>query len=227
MTSTAILFFSRSAEREARHKGLDIRFGAQQAKRLTGVMIDSSLRAAVESGLDVHEYTDARQVGTSFGERLANAFSELYALGYDRVISIGGDSPGLTSKDLLAAAEVKSSAVGFGPSSDGGVYLMSIPKEQFDHQRFILLPWETSSIRAALYDVYCATEVVSGRILTDVDSSDDIKAAADTAGNSCFSALVAVLIGSARLRSVHLSQRPFAAALRADLPSRAPPSARA
>jgi 2-phospho-L-lactate guanylyltransferase (CobY/MobA/RfbA family) len=65
------------------------------------------------------------QRGVDFAERLANAFADARALGYERVVVIPGDVPGLDDRTIARAfALLRRSPVVLGPSPDGGVYLI-------------------------------------------------------------------------------------------------------
>ena len=67
------------------------------------------------------------QGGNNLGERLSNAFEQLFFLGYKQVVAIGADSPTLPlvyirrSFELLPRADLV-----LGPSTDGGYYLIGM-----------------------------------------------------------------------------------------------------
>jgi len=67
------------------------------------------------------------QRGNNLGERLSNAFEQLFSLGYEQVVAIGADSPTLPlvymrrSFELLPRADLV-----LGPSTDGGYYLIGM-----------------------------------------------------------------------------------------------------
>lgn len=69
------------------------------------------------------------QRGDSLGEREVNLFIDLLGNGFDRVVLIGSDIPTLPLAHLRAAftrlADPQCDAV-FGPSSDGGYYLVGM-----------------------------------------------------------------------------------------------------
>ena len=96
---------------------------------------------AEASGLPVHYILDDQQVGRSFAERFTNAFQQLFRQGYDKVIAIGNDHPGLTSGHLQTAAwELAEYDHVLGPSTDGGFYLIGVWQKRFQQ-----LPFETLS----------------------------------------------------------------------------------
>jgi glycosyltransferase A (GT-A) superfamily protein (DUF2064 family) len=66
-----------------------------------------------------------RQRGADFGERLRNAFADARGLGYETVVIVPGDVPGLGLPQLLRAFDLlRDRPVVLGPSPDGGVYLL-------------------------------------------------------------------------------------------------------
>src|SRR5260221_148927 len=65
------------------------------------------------------------QRGRGFRERLENAFADARALGYGEIVAVPGDVPGLSAAHLAAAfAALRRKPTVFGPSPDGGVYLI-------------------------------------------------------------------------------------------------------
>jgi 2-phospho-L-lactate guanylyltransferase (CobY/MobA/RfbA family) len=65
------------------------------------------------------------QRGGGFRERLENAFADARALGYGEIVAVPGDVPGLSAAHLAAAfAALRRKPTVFGPSPDGGVYLI-------------------------------------------------------------------------------------------------------
>jgi len=67
------------------------------------------------------------QGGGDLGARLARAFKELGADGYDRVVVIGSDSPTLPRRRLQSAfAALNRAQAVFGPARDGGYYLIGL-----------------------------------------------------------------------------------------------------
>ncbi len=69
-----------------------------------------------------------RQRGAGLGERMAHAFVETFAAGFERIVIIGTDHPSLPPSFLrqafLALQETRSVVI--GPSEDGGYYLLGM-----------------------------------------------------------------------------------------------------
>ena len=101
------------------------------------------LEAAFEGLLPAGFVLVAQRDGT-FGERLTGALEDLLTLGYGSVCLIDSDSPTLPAAALAAAVEALAQpgdrAV-FGPSEDGGYYLLGL--KQAHRRLFEDIEWST------------------------------------------------------------------------------------
>lgn len=100
---------------------------------LTGVGASSQISA----GAEVHLFTSARdriaagprihrQAGRNFAARFENAVERIAQLGYDEIVAIGRDCPGLRASDIESAfAELASKKLVLGPDHRGGCYLIA------------------------------------------------------------------------------------------------------
>ena len=71
------------------------------------------------------------QAPGSFADRMTNAFTNTFAMGYKRVAIIGSDSPELTADCIMDVFErLKTKDAVFGPSTDGGFYLAGLSVAQ-------------------------------------------------------------------------------------------------
>lgn len=69
------------------------------------------------------------QKGKDFGERMKNAFSEIFDMGYESVILIGCDVYNLIKNDLENAFNaLQDNPFVIGPAADGGYYLLGKQK---------------------------------------------------------------------------------------------------
>lgn len=64
-----------------------------------------------------------QQKGTTIGERMNYAIETVFSRGYEKVVLTGSDIPNLTSQKIYSAFEQMKEVV-FGPSLDGGYYLV-------------------------------------------------------------------------------------------------------
>ena len=67
------------------------------------------------------------QKGDDLGQRMHNAFLEIFELGYEQAIIIGSDMYDLSSEELeLAFTELNTHDFVVGPAKDGGYYLLGM-----------------------------------------------------------------------------------------------------
>ena len=86
-SSTAILFFSRSAGEEARVKHF-IAGDTAASQQVANCMINHSLAIIRKTGLPYYIINSEYQKGENFGERYSNAFADIFNLGFQKIISI-------------------------------------------------------------------------------------------------------------------------------------------
>jgi glycosyltransferase A (GT-A) superfamily protein (DUF2064 family) len=143
------------------------------------------LAASVSSGADVvvaapgvpgpspRGTTGLPQRGSTFAERLANALADVRQLGYEEIVVVPGDVPGLEARHLLAAfARLRACPTVLGPSPDGGVYLLGV-RGGFEP---ILagVPWCTAHVFETLLANAGRAAVLPA--LADVDSHAHLRA---------------------------------------------------
>ncbi len=175
---TALMVFSLSARKETSRKML---FGQGQnsvAQHFFDLLIKQTTDISFSSGIDVIWVDEKKQRGSSFGERYANAFTDAFNQGYEKVISIGNDCPDLTLAILYTAInQLNTKKLILGPATDGGIYLVGLHRDGFNPEEFKELPWLTDSLFNKLVlnasikglDYYCLNT------LSDIDDVKDLK----------------------------------------------------
>ncbi|EPY2305597.1 TIGR04282 family arsenosugar biosynthesis glycosyltransferase [Clostridium sporogenes] len=69
------------------------------------------------------------QEGKDIGQRMENAVDEVLRKGYEKVVLIGSDIPEIQIKDILMAFDIlEYKDLCFGPTFDGGYYLVGMKK---------------------------------------------------------------------------------------------------
>ncbi len=128
--NTAILFFSSSASLQQKSLSSISEKADAKVKKL---LYRSTLDKIKASGLPIIFSQDCNQLGNTLGEKLAHAFQLAYESGFENVIAVGDDTPGLQTSHLLQASEIlRSGQMVLGPSRDGGLYLLALSKSEFD-----------------------------------------------------------------------------------------------
>jgi len=169
---TALLIFARSSKEEIAHKS--IYNGAQLFDALTNHVLET----ASKTQLPYFHFSEEEQIGITFGERFSNAVYTIFEKGYERIITIGNDTPQLKVSHILEAEkQLLSNKSVLGPSADGGFYLMGLHKSQFDQFAFEQLAWQTSEVSKQLLKLISQvnTEVFQLPTLFDIDTQTDAK----------------------------------------------------
>jgi len=149
-SQTAILIFTRTGKEEARAKHFHDTAGHSGNRAIAQRLIEQAVNTANQSGMPVFTCYSTEQRGHSFGERLANAMETVYARGFEHVIAIGNDCPSLTPELLVETRNrLERNESVLGPSTDGGVYLIGLSKNNYQRSGFIELPWESAQLQNA------------------------------------------------------------------------------
>ena len=120
-------------------------------------------------------YQKQLQYGNDLGERMANAFKELFKNGFKKICIIGSDCLELDTEILNAAFTALSNTdIIIGPATDGGYYLLGMQKDCT--VVFTKNNWGESSV----YDTTIAIikennlQYLPLKMLNDVDTAEDL-----------------------------------------------------
>ncbi len=123
-----------------------------------------------KAGFKIH----AQQEG-DLGKRMAQAFSRAFTEGYEQVVIIGTDCPGLTADLLNEAIELLATHdVVIGPADDGGYYLLGMRGPFL--RLFDGIRWSTDSVSRETEQL-CVEHKLSYtmlRPLGDIDREEDL-----------------------------------------------------
>ena len=167
----AILLFANSPDEELNNKSIpngDVLFSG---------LTEHTLSVVRQTEIPYFHFTEAEQEGNSFGERFVNAIQHIFNKGFDRVITVGNDTPQLRPADILKAdRELGRNNCILGPSKDGGFYLMGLHKSHFNADQFLALPWQTSRLLRNISALFQGLNirVVKQRVLLDLDDLMDL-----------------------------------------------------
>jgi len=114
------------------------------------------------------------QYGTDLGTRMENAFTELFGLGYEKVMIIGSDLLDLNQQHIESAFEAMDHHdMVIGPSKDGGYYLLGMKK--IHENIFKNKTWGTETVlKETLNDLH-NIDVELLEELNDIDTFEDMK----------------------------------------------------
>ena len=139
-------------------------------------------------GCDVHIYFSSEkdstrwngykqyvQQGSDLGERMSDAFSTGFELGYERIVGVGSDLPDLTSEIIERGLnELNENDAVFGPAEDGGYYLIGM--RSMISCIFENKPWSTEELLDITLEELKSNGHAVGIIetLNDVDTEEDL-----------------------------------------------------
>lgn len=179
--TSAILLFSRTAEAEAEAKPLAL--GKRSAQSVAVFLVNHVKKLASKTDLPVFFFSEKQQRGTTFGERFANAFEDVFNLGFQNVIAIGNDCLTVSMDDILKASEaLKTAPSVLGGTIDGGAYLIGFQKIVFQKNAFQDIQWQTNSVFNELIE-FVQNQNVDINFLSekaDIDHVSDWKKALKT-----------------------------------------------
>lgn len=154
--SRCVLLFSRSPLREGIAKGVPeasvlFAFARRRISKAVRELPGTDL-VLVGDPPAPHGARLLPQRGRGFGDRLRNAFADAAALGYQEIVAVPGDVPGLSGGHLAKAFRaLDNGPVVLGPSPDGGVWLIGLRRGRGRvEDLFEGVPWRTSRVFAEL-----------------------------------------------------------------------------
>jgi len=114
------------------------------------------------------------QEGKNLGNRMENAFTELFLLGYEKAVIVGSDLFDLQAEHIENAfISLDNHDVVIGPAKDGGYYLLGMKRL---HKRvFQNKKWGTETVRKNTLQDLQNESVFLLEELNDIDIYDDMK----------------------------------------------------
>ena len=172
---TGLLVFTESANQLVKRKKLaSNRFCNQLLHKL----LLRKTKALVEAtSSDYIWWDESRQEGNTFHERLYHAIAAQFESGFDRLIVIGSDHPNLTQTHIRKALSILHSGKSvLGPAADGGCYLFSIEKSDFQDFCAAAISWQEKSVQEEILDFFAVRrkKCVQLNILEDLDDENDL-----------------------------------------------------
>ncbi len=145
------------------------------------------------------------QAGKDLGDRMKNAFVDIFSQGYSEVLLIGSDIPDLPGPIIDEAFDgLKSNEAVFGPAFDGGYYLTGFKKDTFLPEIFQGIHWGTETVFAETMEIFrrnkCKVHVLAK--WRDVDRLDDLRALFDRNRDTEFSGSRTMIFLTANFKSL-------------------------
>lgn len=175
--NTAILIFAQPPRLELRRKRWHD--GSPSNTRLYDTWNRRIGKEAAQTGFPVLRSAELIDHSGSFEHQLKNALALAFDKGFDKILCVGNDCPGLDARRLTEALHVlDSGGLPIGADHNGGVYLFGLSRENCQPFLDHTLPWQTG----ALYDslrhwLRAAGPVVELGSMADVHSEQDLRRA--------------------------------------------------
>jgi len=146
---------------------------------------------ALEFSTNIEVHFFDRQVGRGFAARFENAIETMAQLGYEEIVAIGRDCPGLCASDLERAfAELASKKLVLGPDHRGGCYLIAF--RSADRELLRGIRWKQNTDCAQLRHRCGDALVFLLPVKQDIDSWADVRVFAG--GDDLLARLAAFLL---------------------------------
>lgn len=189
-SSTAILLFAQSDAVDSALKP----FAAtrKQNDLLWQHLNQKILQTIKKTKLPFFVSNEQTQQGTHFGAKLSHAVQGLFDKGFENIIIVGNDSPGLTVKHFEAACKgLANGNLVLGPDFNGGTYLIALSRAVFNQEQFAQIDWQTKHTFADLKDLDNDSTLLL-QPLSDFNSLKDVRNIAK--GFSFYSVFMAQLL---------------------------------
>lgn len=119
-----------------------------------------------------------RQAGHDLGEKMSNAFADVFREQVDLAVLIGSDIPYLDSS-LIGEffSKLMEYPLVLGPARDGGYYLIGFQRQLFTPRVFQNIAWSTATVfKETLQRAKESTlRVYSGKMLVDIDTLEELR----------------------------------------------------
>jgi rSAM/selenodomain-associated transferase 1 len=118
------------------------------------------------------------QRGNNIGERMYNAFMDIFSTGSGKCLLIGGDIPDITVEILHEGYDILERAdIVLGPTTDGGYYCIGIKEGSLKSTFFQNIPWGSSLVFTETINRIkeAGLSWTSLPVLSDLDEINDLK----------------------------------------------------
>ncbi len=178
MEQRALLIFADSAHTDCKRRGWPSAFRI--------LLETQSFTFEENRGFDLHLFTSRGrqgplwssfqvhfQCGASFAERLENAVESLARLGYQEIVIVGGDCPGLDQSDIIQAFELLGQhRLVLGPDHRGGCYLIGIHAN--DGGKLHGIRWQRNTDFCQILNRFSNQDVYQLCVKIDLDTLSDV-----------------------------------------------------
>jgi rSAM/selenodomain-associated transferase 1 len=185
MKEALILFVKKPVEGKVKTR-LAVTIGDKKAVAIYKKMLTNVEKALQPLTQQIFVYTDEKfhgffssyswelQKGNDLGEKMYQAFEEVFAKGFDKISIIGSDCYELTTAIIQESFTKNKNAI-LGPSADGGYYLLGLTQNH--HAIFSQIDWSTEKVFRQTIKQLDSLSISPTVLptLTDIDDWEDLK----------------------------------------------------
>ena len=189
-SKSALIVFTRNPELGKCKTRLAATIGDQSALDVYRFLLDHTVKITTLLSADVYVYYSEKikdvdiwdtsifrkkqQQGHDLGDKMQNAFTDVFNMGYQRAIIIGSDMYDISTQDLEDAfLTLEKNNFVVGPAQDGGYYLLGM--KQLKTSLFKNKKWGTSTVLSDTLQNLTLEKVSILPEKNDVDYFEDIK----------------------------------------------------
>ncbi|MEO6488536.1 MAG: TIGR04282 family arsenosugar biosynthesis glycosyltransferase [Ferruginibacter sp.] len=122
-----------------------------------------------------HYYKEIQQ-GNNLGQKMENALASTFQKGYDEIVIIGTDCPGVNAGIIMNSFSfLQSHDVAIGPAEDGGYYLLGM--KEMHRNLFEGIQWSTKTVFSTTISKCVALQLSYSvlPLLKDIDEEKDLE----------------------------------------------------
>ncbi|PWH85991.1 TIGR04282 family arsenosugar biosynthesis glycosyltransferase [Brumimicrobium oceani] len=174
----AVLLFVRNAYEESKYKQL-VKGESSKNVLLFKYLNKRIVNTVKQTNYDYFVIDCTNQHGDSFAERFKNAFKSIFEQGYDAVISLGNDTPQVSSDTIHEVVhQFKNHDVVVGKTNLGGAYTIGLTKYAFSKCSFESVDWSTSHVvesieKRAIFQGSSYVQLAT--VYTELNTHSDLK----------------------------------------------------
>lgn len=174
----AVLLFVRNAYEESKYKQL-VKGESSKNVHLFKYLNKRIVNTVKQTNYYYFIIDSSNQHGDTFAERFKNAFKSIFEQGYDAVISLGNDTPQVTSQTLYDVVNhFEKHDVVVGKTNLGGAYTIGLTKYAFSKCSFESVNWSTSQVVESIEEraIFQGSSYVQlDAVYTELSTHSDLK----------------------------------------------------
>lgn len=162
----AILYFAYRPEKEAIRKPLLPHASVKTNTRIYKELQNQLFKQVAVLGLPIIHHHDRQQEGNGFAERLCNAIESSFAQGFDRLIILGNDTPGLHKNIYQNTLDlIESGKSVLASTQKGGAAIIAITQAQYSREHWLSIDWQSSATFSELSKRLSQSEIIAESII--------------------------------------------------------------